>query len=174
MSIEAMKQALEALEIVAREMLALRDELAERGGRPTKGIRQLLWDSSHKVYTDTAIPTAEALRQAIEQAEKQAQHRHISYVCPQCHWSLDEQPAQQQAQPVIEVRCFGDKRVFVTLLPPDQFKDGDKFYTGPIQRQPLTKETLEAMAEAHVTNCYFDTLKFARAIEVAHGIKGEA
>ena len=24
-----------------------------------------------------------------------AQQRHISYVCPQCHWSLDKQPASK-------------------------------------------------------------------------------
>jgi len=30
----------------------------------------------------------------------------------------------------------------------------------------LTDEELEAMAEKYVTNCYFDTLKYARAIEV--------
>jgi hypothetical protein len=29
----------------------------------------------------------------------------------------------------------------------------------------LTDEDLEAMAEKYVTNCYFDTLKYARAIE---------
>ena len=29
----------------------------------------------------------------------------------------------------------------------------------------LTDEELEAMAEKFVTNCYFDTLKYARAIE---------
>ena len=40
------------------------------------------------------------------------------------------------------------------------------------KRKPLTDEQLEAMAESHVTNCYFDTLKFARAIEAAHGIGG--
>jgi len=39
------------------------------------------------------------------------------------------------------------------------------------QRKPLTNEQLEAMAEKYVTNCYFDTLKYARAIEAAHGIK---
>ena len=37
--------------------------------------------------------------------------------------------------------------------------------------KPLTDEYLETMAEQYVTNCYFDTLKFARAIEAAHGIK---
>lgn len=39
------------------------------------------------------------------------------------------------------------------------------------ERKPLTDEQLEVMAEKHVTNCYFDTLKFARAIEAAHCIK---
>ena len=31
--------------------------------------------------------------------------------------------------------------------------------------QGLTDEEYEAMAEQYVTNCYFDTLKYARAIE---------
>jgi hypothetical protein len=39
--------------------------------------------------------------------------------------------------------------------------------TTPPQRewQGLTDEEYEAMAEKYVTNCYFDTLKYARAIE---------
>ena len=44
-------------------------------------------------------------------------------------------------------------------------------YTTPPQRKPLTDEELETMAEKYVTNCYFDTLEYARAIEAAHGIK---
>ena len=37
----------------------------------------------------------------------------------------------------------------------------------PKQREwvALTDEVYEAMAEQYVTNCYFDTLKYARAIE---------
>ena len=40
-------------------------------------------------------------------------------------------------------------------------------YTTPPQRewQGLTDEEYEAMAEHYVTNCYFDTLEYARAIE---------
>lgn len=34
-----------------------------------------------------------AIREAL--AEQPAQQRHISYVCPQCHWSLDKQPASK-------------------------------------------------------------------------------
>lgn len=43
-------------------------------------------------------------------------------------------------------------------------------YTAPPQRKPLSKEKIEAISEASVTNCYFDTITFARAIEAAHGI----
>jgi len=40
--------------------------------------------------------------------------------------------------------------------------------TAPPQREwkGLTDEEYESMAEKYVTNCYFDTLKYARAIEV--------
>jgi hypothetical protein len=49
---------------------------------------------------------------------------------------------------------------------------GDKMdciplYTAPPQREwvGLTDDKYEAMAEQYVTNCYFDTLKYAKAIE---------
>ena len=40
-------------------------------------------------------------------------------------------------------------------------------YTTPPQREwvGLTDEEYEAMAEQYVTNCYFDTLKYAKGIE---------
>jgi len=63
------------------------------------------------------------------------------------------------------IRIYYDSKVW---------DDATPLYTTPPQRKPLTDEHLEAMAEKYVTNCYFDTLKFARAIEAAHGIKGEA
>jgi hypothetical protein len=70
--IEAMKQALEALEQVTKELLAVRDELAERGARPTTNVfHQRLWDSSFSAYTDHAIPAAQSLRQAIAELESQ-------------------------------------------------------------------------------------------------------
>jgi ribosomal protein S18 len=73
MSIEAMKQALEAME--------------------KHGTFYLRHEHDYK----KAIT---ALRQAIAEAEKivpsdypnsHQQERHISYVCPNCHWSLDKQ-----------------------------------------------------------------------------------
>jgi hypothetical protein len=44
----------------------------------------------------------------------------------------------------------------------------EPLYTTPPQRQhwvSLTDKQLEEMAEKYVTNCYFDTLKYARAVE---------
>ena len=40
-------------------------------------------------------------------------------------------------------------------------------YTAPPQREwvGMTDDKYEAMAEQYVTNCYFDTLKYAKAIE---------
>lgn len=40
-------------------------------------------------------------------------------------------------------------------------------------RKPLTDAFLEELAEKHVTDCYFDTLTYAREIERAHYIGGE-
>lgn len=63
---EALRLALEALGKVTKEMLALKDELAERGARPTTNVfHQRLWDSSFKAYTDTALPAATAIREAL-------------------------------------------------------------------------------------------------------------
>ena len=76
MTQEALKLALEALGVVTKEMLAIRDELAEYGeGRPiTNGIHQLLWDSSFKAYTETAIPAYAALEKALaEHAMRETQ-----------------------------------------------------------------------------------------------------
>lgn len=46
-------------------------------------------------------------------------------------------------------------------------------YRSPPKREPLTESFLEELAEKHVTNCYFDTLTYAREIERLHSIGGE-
>lgn len=68
---EVMQMALDALETVTAKMLDCRDELAEYGGRPkSTGHKQRLWDSSHDVYVDSAIPAATTLRAALAQGEQ--------------------------------------------------------------------------------------------------------
>jgi hypothetical protein len=51
---------------------------------------------------------------------------------------------------------------------PDESLNPLPLYLAPPQREwvGLTDEEYEATAEHYVTNCYFDTLKYARAIEV--------
>ena len=50
---------------------------------------------------------------------------------------------------------------------PDESLNPLPLYTAPQKKEwvGLTDEEYEAMAEHYVTNCYFDTLKYARAIE---------
>ena len=68
----------------------------------------------------------------------------------------------------------GDKFILDSAVEADKIRAAKNvglsvvpLYTAPPQRewQGLTDEEYEAMAEQHVTNCYFDTLKYARAIE---------
>jgi len=61
---------------------------------------------------------------------------------------------------------FRDHRTVVTCTG-NKWEGWQPLYTAPPQRewQGLTDEEYEAMAEQYVTNCYFDTLKYARAIE---------
>ena len=76
MSLEAMKQAFNSL----REMRNALSRAHDTMRRPTKYVIAAMKEN------ESAIT---ALRQAIEQAEDEP--RHISYACPNCHWSLDKQ-----------------------------------------------------------------------------------
>ena len=49
-----------------------------------------------------------------------------------------------------------------------------RLYTTPPQRKPLTDEEIEAIAKEHVAAGTRSFEEFARRIEAAHGIKGEA
>ena len=64
------------------------------------------WDLAHlegKSGVSQGDKANEVLHALKNLAEQPAQQRHISYVCPQCYWSLDEQPAQQQEPAVWNV-----------------------------------------------------------------------
>ena len=107
-----------------------------------------------------------------------AQQRHISYVCPQCYWSLDEQPAKQQ-EPVAtkletqQFNCFHVSAEDFSKLA--ALPVGTKLYTSPPAHRTwvgLTDEEIDRMTQG---NNYPGTVqgarRFARAIEAAHGIK---
>ena len=48
----------------------------------------------HEAFAEPPCKTGSQCTSKCQQCEQPAQQRHISYVCPQCHWSLEEQPAQ--------------------------------------------------------------------------------
>ena len=50
----------------------------------------------------------------------------------------------------------------------------EPLYTTPPQRKPLTVEEIEALAKKHIAVGTRSFQEFARRIEAAHGIKGEA
>ena len=76
MSMEITKQAFDAL----REMHYALGRAHATMRRPTKYVKAAL------LQCQSAIT---ALRPVIEQAEDEP--RHVSYACPNCHWSLDKQ-----------------------------------------------------------------------------------
>ena len=78
MSLEAMKQALEAFKKIHEGCgFVKKDNLSKESNELATLVRK---DCNFAMY---------ALQQAIEQAEDEP--RHISYACPNCHWSLDKQ-----------------------------------------------------------------------------------
>lgn len=82
--------------------------------------------------------------------------------------------AAQQVEPVAYVT--GYSKGYATVRPIDPcllMPVGMALYRSPPKREPLTESFLKELAEKHVTNCYFDTLTYARAIERAHDIGGE-
>ena len=105
---EVMQMALDALNTLAKELIACRDELAERGARPETPHKQKLWDSAFNAYTGMAIPTYEAIRARLAQPEPEP-----------VAWRFHDK----------NMWCYVDH---LTDLPQDKFKP---LYTTPPQRE---------------------------------------
>jgi len=98
-----------------------------------------------------------------------------------------EVPAQPQQEPVLmfyEREWQGKtSREYQWLIDPFSLPAGTKLYTSPpAQRKPLTDEEIKQFASKHLdvgdgsyaTHFVTGDVAFARAIEAAHGIKGDA
>jgi hypothetical protein len=100
-----------------------------------------------------------------------------SYYCdrPECikaqRDELRDRLAQPEQEPVAHVYLFEPNgRPRVAWDNANGIKIGDKLYTAPPQRKPLTDGELADLWYKQST----DWMEFARAIEAAHGIKGDA
>lgn len=164
MSTEAMKLALEALGLYARTLAptetqkkgmeaitALREALAQPQQEPLQNIPSL---TTVLAYLERLVPS-EVYTGMIDVIEDEFQRKQ------------QPEPAQQQ-EPVAIVDDSG-----VIVVCSYHYKPGDKLYTVPPARKPLTDKELEEIVKRGAENKPFHHW-FARAIEAAHGIKGDA
>ena len=168
---EALRLALEALEKVTKQMLAIRDELAERGGRPTNNfVHEELWDSSFDVYINCAIPTAEAIKFALEAKDEPVawDGYNLDDMCEAFNRVIEEHfhrkhpfhdPVNNDA--MIALRTL---RGFIPYM---------KRHTTSPQRKPLTDEEITLIIADCASSHQHTDIHLARAIEQAHGITGE-
>jgi hypothetical protein len=82
---------------------------------------------------------------------------------------LDYEPAQEPVGEIVDAIEGAFKCSFTKMLPV-----GTKLYTTPPQRKPLTDEEIQHLLMPVRISGDGYYLRIARAIEAAHGIKGEA
>ena len=155
MSIEAMKQALEALEY----------PLNTSNEGFDVNMAELL---AHRAIT--------SLRQAIAEAEKQVTYTGNGTVGREADVNptgfFFQMPKAEKQEPVVGTKTWFEDGKVVT-----QNLYASDIYTSPPQRQPLTDEQVRDIAKQYALSLAFPydskttPEMFARAIEAAHGIK---
>ena len=137
---EALKLALEALEKVTKQMLALKDELAERGARPTTDVyHQKLWDSAFEAYTEHALPAATAIKEALAKPEQEPvaknEEGRITWLVddwPQNCFLYAEPPKWTPVEIGVDVTSEGAHVVAMYLLPDAvRYVFYSQFHTAP-------------------------------------------
>jgi hypothetical protein len=172
MMIEAMKQALEALELMYA--CYAHPEWISHKQQEEKILAQ-------------CVATSMTLRQAIAEAEKQ---QDIFKQLGSQSWlqlwqsycdvkverdELKDKLAEAEKQEPVGVFREDDDIGHIDLLVYQQIllKEGDLLYTHPPKREPLTDEEIATISVECATVSPSD-IYFARAIEAAHGIKGQS
>ena len=115
----------------------------------------------------------EALKLALEALQDAARHLHPAPKQNSAITAIKEALAQPEQEPVA-ITITGKLGNIYSFTGDYSLKKGDKVYTTPPQRKPLTDEQI-----AHATAPVFMGGKpsltgIARAIEAAHGIKENA
>jgi len=111
----------------------------------------------------------EALRLALEALEKIHKHPQSFWNCLEEITAIKQALEQPEPEPVAWVVYDTENNDIAWTEAGKKLKAETPLYTSPPKREPLTDEWIERFWLDHPT-----PIKFARAIEAAHGIKGEA
>lgn len=110
-----------------------------------------------------SLPLRAALAQPEQEPTRSQKLRDAGYTRRPKGWSKDG----EEPEPVAWMHTTATGDVYFRKKPHDKVFNPQPVYTAPLHREwvGLTDEEYETMAEQHVTNCYFDTLTYAKAIE---------
>lgn len=127
-----------------------------------------VWNMDKTLKQCDSIELLDAKLSAPEQIVPLAEYKKLQELVTSQGIRLMEYESQPEPEPVAWMYVNSDGEC-------EQIEYGEPFddpsvtplYTAPPQREwvGLTDDKYEAMAEQYVTNCYFDTLKYAKAIE---------
>ena len=123
------------------------------------------------VSVDEWIATEKAIKEALAQTEHGWTPERIAGMA-RLKEAQDKKLAEPEQEPVGEIVDAIEgafKCSFTKMLPV-----GTKLYTTPPQRKPLSDEEIETYRHMIDWTAEWSYINFARAIEAAHGIGGEA
>ena len=124
--------------------------------KPPSDYRRGYWDGFAIGKREGRIEAEDAALKAQEQAEPVQEPVAVRWRHPQYRWTYEDYKPGQFYGPRVEVQ---------------------RLYTAPPQRKPLTEETMRECAQAMdaepLAEGWHELIKFARAIEQAHGIGGQ-
>ena len=172
MSVEVMKQALEALEYfdgeydVKDEITALRAAIAEASMQRLTDVQQEMEQQPVAWRYQNSLTDTEYL---VWNKGTGGRNWTPLYTHP------PRREAQQEQEPVAWMVYTQDgKSVCVTDNPAD-FTDVHRalpLYTTPPAREPLTEDEIERLIQTYSGYCQDDFVSVARAVERTHGIGG--
>ena len=112
----------------------------------------------------------------VEMPEMRWNFQQPLYTTPQQQEAKDEPVAWVDERAIAWLAEHPNRNVTTKLELQKSFERPMPLYTNPTQRKPLTDEEIGEVAikSQDGISPHDDTLRFARAIEAAHGIKGEA
>ena len=140
-----------------------------------EALQKIYIAPEHEEYIRVWWPACEQAITAIKEALAQPEHgwtpERIAGMA-RLKEAQDKKLAQPEQEPVGEIVDAIEgafKCSFTKMLPV-----GTKLYTTPPQRKPLSDEEIETYRHMIDWTAEWSYINFARAIEAAHGIKGEA